>query len=44
MADDEHDDDIDTTKEDEKRLKDAQKTLARTAHIQATAHALLPKK
>ena len=49
MADDTSDDksenDVqDTTKDDEKRLKKAEKTLARTAHLQATAHSLLPKK
>jgi len=44
MADDTPDDDVDTTEEDEKRLKDAEKKLARIAHIQAAAHALLPKK
>ena len=49
MADNKSDDDApetknDTTKDDEKRLKKAEKTLARTAHLQATAHSLLPKK
>jgi len=50
MADDTSDDDKsendvhDTTKDDEKCLKKAEKTLARTAHLQATAHSLLPKK
>lgn len=43
MADDKHDDDVDTTAEDEKRLKDAEKKLALTARIQATAHSLLGK-